>query len=168
MREGFGSPLFIIIWEGVILNIQNNTLKLVIDNDTLKRYERVYFKLHPRASKSPIENPYHPLMNVWMIMKRPMMNDLKQKWKDFIVWFIKEQGYSNLRINKCEMRFITYYKTNRRHDVDSSSPKFILDGFTESGFVVDDDSLHITSLTLQCFVDKECPRTEIEITNIEL
>lgn len=146
----------------------NRTLKLVIDNNTLNSYERMYFKLHPKATKKPIENPYHPLMNVWMIMKRPMMNDLKQKWKDFIVWFIKEQGYANLHIERCEMKFTTYYKTNRRHDVDSSSPKFILDGFTESGFVVDDDSQHITSLTLQCFVDKENPRTEIEITNIVL
>ena len=80
----------------------SSTLKLVIDNDTLSSYERMYFKLHPKATKKPIENPYHPLMNVWMIMKRPMMNDLKQKWKDFIVWFIKEQGYANLHIERCE------------------------------------------------------------------
>ena len=46
-------------------------------------------------------------------MKRPMMNALKQKWKDFICWFIDNQGYSNLHIEKCEMEFITYYKTNR-------------------------------------------------------
>ena len=141
----------------------DNTIKLVIDNDTLNKYEKFYFRLHPRATKKPIEHPYHPLMNVWMIMKRPMMNALKQKWSDFIVWFIREQGYSNLRIERCDMKFVTYYQTNRRHDVDSNTPKFILDGFVKSGFVVDDDSKNITSLTLECGVDKNNPRTEIYI-----
>lgn len=143
-------------------------LKLVIDGKTLEDYERTYFRLHSKATKKPIENPYHPLMNQWMIMKRPMMNALKQKWSDFIVWFINKQGYSNLLIEKCKMKFTTYYKTNRRHDVDAASPKFILDGFTESGFIIDDDSTHLISLTLECYVDKEYPRTEIEITNIKL
>lgn len=138
-------------------------IKLIIDNTTLSEYEQYYFKQHPRASKKPIENPYHPLMNQWMIMKRPMMNALKQKWKNFIYWLIESQGYSNLHIDKCEMKFATYYKTNRRHDVDAATPKFILDGFAESGFIVDDDCKHVTSLTLECYVDKDNPRTEIDI-----
>lgn len=142
-------------------------IKLVIDNNTLAEYEKYYFKQHQRASKKPIENPYHPIMNQWMIMKRPMMNALKQRWKDFMIWLIDEQGYSNLRIEKCEMKFVTYYKTNRRHDVDSACPKFILDGFVESGFVVDDDSKHVQSLLLECYVDKDNPRTEIEIKILE-
>lgn len=145
-----------------------NEIQLIIDNKVLEKYERFYFRLHPKASVRPIENPYHPLMNQWMIMKRSMMNALKQRWKDFIIWFIKEQGYSNLHIDKCEMKFITYYKTNRRHDVDAATPKFILDGFADSGFIIDDDSKHLKSLTLECYVDKENPRTEIEITNIKI
>ena len=93
-----------------------------------------------------------------------MMNALKQKWKDFICWFIDNQGYSNLHIDKCEMKFVTYYKTNRKHDIDNSIGKFIIDGFVESGFIVDDNSEHITSLTLECYVDKDNPRTEIEVS----
>lgn len=100
-------------------------------------------------------------------MKRPMMNALKQKWKDFIVWFIENQGYSNLRIERCELVFSTYYPNNRRHDVDNSTPKFIIDGLVKSGFVVDDDSLHITSLTLKCFTDCKNPRTEIMVNIFE-
>ena len=136
----------------------------MIDNNTLTEYEKYYFKQHPRASKKPITNPYHESINTWMIMKRPMMNALKQRWKNFIQWFIENQGYSNLHIKKCEMKFITYYKTNRRHDIDNGTPKFILDGLSESGFIIDDDSKHITSLTMECYVDKDNPRTEIEIT----
>lgn len=138
-------------------------IKLIINNDTLREYELYYFRKHPKAQKKPIENPYHPSINEWMIMKRPMMNSLKQKWKDFTVWFVEKQGYANLHIEECEMIFTAYYKTNRRHDTDNSIPKFILDGFTEAGLIADDDSNHLTRLTLKCDVDRDNPRTEIEI-----
>ena len=97
-------------------------------------------------------------------MKRPAMNCLKQKWKDFIKWFVNEQGYANLHIEKCEICQTIYYQTNRRHDLDNTVPKFVLDGLVESGMVVDDDSKHITKLTLQCGVDSERPRTELLFT----
>lgn len=139
-------------------------ITLTIDSGVLARYEEYYFSIHKKATKKPIAHPYHESINVWMIMKRPMMNALKQKWKDFIVWFIEDQGYTNLHIEKCEMSFSTYYPSTRRHDVDNSTPKFILDGFVQSGFVVDDDSEHITALTLRCFSDPKRPRTEITIT----
>ena len=64
---------------------------------------------------------------------------------------------------KCEMIFTTYYSTNRRHDIDNSVPKFLLDGFSESGLIVDDDSTHLYKLTLQCAIDKDNPHTEIKI-----
>ena len=133
----------------------------------MDRYNQYYFSQHPRAKKKQIEHPYHPSVNIWSIKPRIQMNAMKQSWKDFIIWFIKEQGYSNLHIEKCEMKFTTYYKTNRRHDIDNGCPKFILDGLSESGFIIDDDSKHITSLTMECYVDKDNPRTEIEIKVLE-
>jgi len=138
-------------------------IKLTINNETLSDYEKFYFEKHPRAHKKPIPYPYHESINVWMIMHRPEMNAWKQKWKDFIVWYIDQQGYTNLRIEKCELRFAVYYPNNRRHDVDNSCPKAILDGLVESGFIVDDDSVHLTRLTLECFVDIKNPRTEITV-----
>ena len=89
------------------------------------------------------------------------MNALKQRWKDFIVWFIDNQGYSNLHIEKCELSFTTYYSTHRRHDVDNSNPKFLIDGLVESGFIVDDSSDHVSKIILECAVDANRPRTEI-------
>lgn len=138
-------------------------IKLVIDNKVLEKYEKYYFSIHTKAKKKPIANPYHESINVWMIMKRPMMNALKQKWKDFIVWFVDNQGYTNLRIDKCEITQTIYYPNNRRHDTDNSTPKFILDGLVQSGMIVDDDSSHILRLTLQCKTDIKHPRTELMI-----
>ena len=95
------------------------------------------------------------------------MNALKQRWKEFIVYFIKSLGYENLKINKCEMTFITYMKTRHKADVDAYTPKFILDGFTESGFIIDDNYTILKSITLKIDYDKENPRTEIYVKVIE-
>lgn len=138
-------------------------IKLVIDNKVLDRYEKHYFSIHTKAKKKPIAHPYCESINVWMVMKRAAMNALKQRWKDFIVWFIEDQGYSNLRIEKCDLSFSAYYPNHRRHDVDNSCPKFILDGLVESGFIVDDDSEHLEMLMLRCAVDVKRPRTEIDV-----
>ena len=92
-----------------------------------------------------------------------MMNALKQRWKDFIVWLVDENGLRDKHIEHCELEFVTYYPTNRSHDIDNSTPKFIIDGLVESGLLVDDDIKHVTKLTLQCFVDLKNPRTEITI-----
>lgn len=138
-------------------------IKLVIDNTALEDYEKVYFANHPRAKKKPIAQPYHESINKWMIMKRPQMNALKQKWKDFIIYFIQNSEHKDVHIEQCELKFITYYGTERRHDIDNGCPKFILDGLCDSGFIIDDDSKHITALTMQCFVDADNPRTEIEV-----
>ena len=138
-------------------------LKLTIDNKTLEKYNKYYFKKFPKRKKIPIESPTHPSINKWMIMKRPMMNDLKQKWKDFIIWFVEEQGLTNKKIEKCQMTFINYFKTKIRKDCDNTVPKFILDGMAESGLIIDDDSLHLIKLTLECGYDKERPRTDILI-----
>lgn len=136
---------------------------LTINESTLAKYSEYYFKQHPKAKKDPIDSPYHPSINVWMIMKRPVMNGLKQKWKSFLIWFIEDCGYTNLHINECEITFTVFFKTRVRHDPDNSVPKFILDGMVESGFITDDDSHHLKSLTLRCDYDKDNPRTEILI-----
>lgn len=138
-------------------------LKLVINNDVLDRYSEYYFKKHPRARKRPIEQPYHPSTNQWMIMKRPMMNALKQKWKDFIIWFINDLGYAGMGISDCEIEVTTYRKINRKFDLDNSTIKFIQDGFVESGFLIDDNYTILKKLTLMGGIDKDNPRTEIKV-----
>lgn len=139
-------------------------IQLIIDKEAVQRYEEHYFSIHTKAHKKPIAHPYQESINAWMIMKRPMMNALKQKWKDFICYFVEEQGYANLGITKCKICQTVYYPNNRRHDTDNSVPKFILDGLVQGGMVVDDDSNHITELTLRCRTDTSNPRTELLIT----
>jgi len=141
-------------------------MKLILDNGVLDRYNKYYFSEHPKAHKKPIEHPYHPSINIWFIMRRPEMNALKQKWKDFVIWWIDDLGYANKQLDKFNMTFTVYFDSKRRHDLDNQVPKFILDGFTESGFIIDDDEHHLVSLTYKSGYDKCNPRTEIEIEEI--
>lgn len=138
-------------------------IKLILDQSLLDEYYAYYFLHHPKAKKKPIDAPRHPSINQWSILPRIQMNALKQRWKDFGCWWIQRIGYQNMRLNDFKMTFTTYMPTKRRIDPDNTVPKFILDAFVESGFIVDDDSLHLKSLTLKTAYDKKNPRTEIEI-----
>ena len=123
-------------------------MKLTLDTALLKRYANHYFDLHPRAKKPPIKRPFHPSINQWMIKKRPAMNALKQKWKDFCVWWVRDLGLTDKNLTDVQMTFITYKGTRHRCDPDNTVPKFILDGFTKAGLIKDDDGRHLKSLTL--------------------
>ena len=75
-------------------------IKIVIDEPILEKYYEYYFKNHPKAKKKPIEKPQHPSINQWMVMRRPHMNQVKGKWKDFTVWLMEYCGYSNKEMFK--------------------------------------------------------------------
>lgn len=90
-------------------------------------------------------------------MKR---NNLKQAWKEMIVWWIDQIGLSNKGIEEFELELKMYMPSKRRADPDNFTPKFILDGFVDSGLIVDDDGRHLKKLSLSMGYDKENPRTE--------
>lgn len=138
-------------------------ITLILDQKVLDKYNEYYFKLHPRAKKIPIERPTIPSLNTWIILPRIQMNALKQKHKDFIIWWINDLGYQDMKIDNFEMTYKVYMPTKRRSDPDNFTPKFWNDGFTESGFIVDDDGKHLKKLTLIADYDKDWTRTEIEI-----
>lgn len=142
-------------------------ITITIDGDCIARYEQVYFQQHPRARKSPIPSPQHPSINTYTRMTFQAANNLKQRWKSFIIWLVEDLGYSDLGIEECEIIYRTFFFQNRRHDLDNISPKYILDGFVEAGMIVDDDYTHIKKLTLECDIDKKHPRIEFFIKIIK-
>ena len=141
--------------------MDKQVLNITIDNEVLEKYNKYYFRKYPKRKKIPIQRPLHPSINQWMILQRPAMNNLKQTWKDFCIWLINDLGYKDMKLDKYEMTFVTYMPTKRRSDPDNMSPKFIMDGFTEAGFIVDDDGNHLKALTLKH------PRTEIYVTVLD-
>lgn len=140
------------------------TFKLILDNDVLERYNEYYFDQHPRAKKQPIDHPYHPSINTWCILPRIQMNALKQKWKDFGIWWMKDVGADQWKLSGCTMSVTTFFNTKRRHDVDNTCPKFLIDAFVEGGLLLDDSEDCLIGLELKTGYDKEYPRTEIVFT----
>ena len=141
---------------------KENYIKLVLDQVVLDEYTKHYFKLHPKAKKVPIPKPRHESINQWCILPRIQMNALKQKWKDFVCFWMKLEGLDNRQLDNFDVVSTVFFDTKRRHDVDNTVEKFIFDGFSESGFIVDDDEKHLRSLTLKTGYDKDNPRTEFE------
>lgn len=139
----------------------------------MQEYGKEYKRKHPRSYKHPFANktgnvsPIPPSLNQWMVMMRPQMNNNKQKWKDFIVWLVEQNELTNKQIEKAKITFVYYFPTKLRRDADNYTPKNIMDGFTESGLLVDDDFGHIAELKIQGGYDKENPRTEIYIEEIQ-
>lgn len=139
-------------------------IKIIIDNKTLEKYNKYYFKKYPKRKKVPITNPIPPSLNTWMVMRRFQMNHLKQTWKEFGEWLVDYYGYRNLNIDKCKITIKYYFGSLRRHDADNYTPKNLFDSFTVSGLLKDDDFNHVESLTIKGSYSKENPRTEIIIT----
>lgn len=142
--------------------------KLILDQALIDEYNTLYFKAHPRAKKPAIDKPRHPSINVWAILPRKQANALKQKWCDFGIWWIKKLGYDGLMLEKVKIDITVFMPTRRRADIDNHcTDKFLWDAFTQAGFWVDDDYLHVTEITSRMGYDKENPRTEIIIKTIE-
>ena len=59
-----------------------------------------------------------------------------------------------------------FFPTKTRHDADNYAGKFLLDGLTKAGVIIDDDMSHIR-LHIAGGYDKQNPRTEITVTKCE-
>lgn len=139
---------------------------LMIDSETLVKYNRYYFNEYPKRKKEPIQSTIPPSLNQWMIMPRMQMNATKQKWKEFGIWLVNFYGCTNLKIEKARVTYIYYFPTRARHDADNYNCKFLGDALVQSGMLVDDDFKHI-EVTYRGFYSKENPRTEIIIEPID-
>lgn len=139
---------------------------IVINNTTLKEYEKYYFETYPRRRVMPIKSPIPPSLNKWMIMPRRQMNNVKQSWKEFGIWLVNSYGYGNMKINKARITYTYYFPTKIRHDADNYNCKFIGDALVASGMLIDDDFNHVEVL-YKGYHDKNNPRTEILIEVIE-
>lgn len=137
-------------------------MKIIITQTDVDEFNELYFKTHPRAKVKRIAGPYHPSLNWYMRANNMSRNAAKQNWKEFILFMLDRNNLTHTQINHCKIIYTTYFKQNRIHDVDNITPKFILDGLVEGGFLVADDIKHIPVLITKAFYDKENPRIELE------
>ena len=88
---------------------------------------------------------------------------MKDRYTSEIGWLAKKlPRYERVNIT------ITWYEPNRRRDPDnvSGGQKFILDGLVAGGAIRDDSQRYINSITHRFEVDRENPRIEIEVQEV--
>lgn len=138
-------------------------LHLVLDQHDVDLYNRYYKVKNPRSRKDPIDRPIHPTLNRWSVMPRPAANALKAKWMDFTEFWLKKNNLEGMMLDDFEVTQTIYVSKRTRRDCDGSIPKFYLDQWTKSGFIVDDSYTYLHSLTLRIEYDKDYERTEFDI-----
>lgn len=90
----------------------------------------------------------------------------KRKWTDAVCWEVKRSGAAIPEPYPLAKVTITYYfPTAGRHDADNYAGKFLLDGLTRAGVIVDDDLKHIRT-EIRGDVDRKDPRTVIEVIEV--
>lgn len=142
-------------------------IEIIITKEDVAEFNRLYFDEHPRARNPLIKAPFHPSLNEYMNLHYKSLNRTKQNWRDFIIYILKKRNLAGMHIEKCRITYRTFFKQNRRHDLDNITPKFIFDGFVEADFIVDDDLKHIVSLTTEGGIDKNNPRIEFIVEILE-
>lgn len=85
----------------------------------------------------------------------------KKKWE----WLVRAavgRNKPDKPLRKATVEITYYFKTRHRRDPDNYSGKFLLDGLVRAG-AIEDDSFSNIDLILKGKVDRESPRTEIEV-----
>lgn len=89
----------------------------------------------------------------------------KKTWTEAVCWAAKA-GRPPKPYEHADVLITYYFPTRARHDADNYCGKFLLDGLTKAGVIIDDDMKHIT-LTIRGEYDQANPRTEIQVTETE-
>ena len=108
----------------------------------------------------PTINKYIGRTNIWQYQadKKKMHEIIKQ------VWF--QNKNHDVSWCKCKIKVTYYFKDRRRHD-PSNYDKMLLDGLVLAGIITDDSYDVIKEFTTIGKYDKDNPRTEIEILEVE-
>lgn len=106
----------------------------------------------------PSMNKYKGRSNVWQYRKD------KEEWEEKVAVYCRPRPKKP--IEKSTLTLTYYFKTRIRHDPNNYDGQFITDGLVKAGIIAD-DSFDNIDLVLRGSHDKENPRTEIEIVEVE-
>jgi hypothetical protein len=128
---------------------ENDTIVIEFTKTDLEEWTKQYFKDNPRCRKIPLDTCIVRSLNKMLVItNRIVQNNYKQHYKNYTCFVVAKYGYKNLGISSADLNVHFTFPTKIRHDIDNyvGGCKEILDGFSESGLIVDDDYSHIKSL----------------------
>ena len=108
-----------------------------------------------------------PSLNEWSRMHWAKAARLKKQW-EHDVYYCAYSVRPKTPIKFAKVKITYFFKTNRHRDiVDNYSPKFLMDGIVKAGVLVDDRTEYVGIPELVPDFDKDNPRVEIEIEEVE-
>ena len=159
------------------IKMEDREWVFVLDIPLMNEYWGAYKKEHPKARVHPLKAngkvvnlaPYPISQNVLRTMEYPQLNSIKQKWSDFVIWWVGKLGYENLQLKGVEVYIEFYFGDLKSRDIsDNYNLKFINDGFVRSGFLKDDNCKFLQNAHyLYKGIDREHPRTVIRFVKLK-
>ena len=90
----------------------------------------------------------------------------KERWHWLIRGAINKAQKPKKPLQRAIVSITYYFKDKRRRDPDNYSGKMLLDPLVREGILID-DSFDVVTLVLDGKVDRQNPRTEIDIRSVE-
>ena len=90
----------------------------------------------------------------------------KERWHWLVKAALTKAKKPREPYGRAEVHITYYFKDKRRRDPDNYSGKMILDPLVKEG-VLKDDNFNVVELRLSGSLDKDNPRTEIFINDLE-
>jgi Holliday junction resolvase RusA-like endonuclease len=89
---------------------------------------------------------------------------MKAEYTELVAWLAKKLP----KYNKINLT-ITWYEPDNRRDPDNimGGQKFIMDGLVRAGIIKDDSRKYVKSITHHFETDRNNPRVEVEIEEVE-
>ena len=100
--------------------------------------------------------------------KSYLANKLKQEQEEIVILSARSCRLEKVRTYPIGLR-IKWYEPNAKRDIDNITfaVKFILDGLVKSGYIENDSQRYVKSIEHIVDIDRELPRIEVEIKEIE-
>lgn len=129
---------------------EKDTIIIEFTEDNLNEFLSEYYKTHRKGKKPIIESPMARSLNKMLVItNRIVQNTHKQNMKAYTCFVVKKLGLENLGISSANLNIHFVFPTKIRHDLDNflGGCKEQIDGFSESGLIVDDDYSHIHTIS---------------------
>lgn len=93
---------------------------------------------------------------------------MKKDNEKIVIYYIRKSKLKKVKQYPITLR-ITWYEKDRRKDIDNITfaTKSIQDALVKEGILIDDSQKYINKVEHIVLVDKENPRIEVELLNME-
>jgi crossover junction endodeoxyribonuclease RusA len=112
-----------------------------------------------------------PSLNQWSRMHWAKAAKIKKQWENDILYtflsLVRVWKKNEFPYQKAKIKITYYFATKRRRDIDNMNQKFILDGIVKAGIIADDSTNVIGQVEVVPEYDKDNPRVEIEISEVQ-